>query len=210
MSIPRSLQNHPYLVSGRAHRKGLVSKRGSGMKKKVASKRGSGTQKQNGYPFELRFYLNKSIIPEDLINKYGKKLEKDLVKTLYENGENWNYKKDAEYVEDVSKLPKKIKDFLTKDLVEFMKFEISNSDKLTYSSAVYAKGKDYISIKGYAENPLTQRMSNDVSLASNVDVINQKSIWQHFHKIYPIFKNQLYDFGGVGLFGPNGESFENE
>ena len=49
-------------------------------------------------------------------------------------------------------------------------------------------------------------MSNGVSLASNVDIINQKSIWQHFNKIYPIFKNQLYDFGGVELVGPNGES----
>ena len=206
MSISRRLQNRRYLVSG----KGVVSKRVSGTKKKAVSKRVSGTQKQNGYPFELRFYLNKSIIPEDLLNKYGKKLEKDLGKTLYENGEKWSYTKDAEYVEDVSNLPKKIKDFLTKDLVKFMKFEIANSDKLTYSKAVYAKGKDYISIRGYAENPLTQRMSNDVSLASNVDVINQKSIWQHFNKIYPIFENQLYDFGGVGLFGPKGESVESE
>ena len=205
MSISRRLLNRRYL-SSRPPRKGVVSKRVSGAKKKAVSKRVSGTQKENGYPFELRFSLNKSIIPEDLLNKYGKKLEKDLGKTLYENDEKWNYTTDAEYVADVSNLPKKIKNFLTKDLVKFMKFDISNSDKLTYSRAVFGKGKDYISIKGYAENPLTQEMSNGVSLASNVDIINQKSIWQHFNKIYPIFKNQLYDFGGVELVGPNGES----
>ena len=208
MTISRSLQNFRYLVSGRPHRKVVVSNRVSKNKKKVASKHGSGKQKQNGYPFELRFYLNKSLIPEDLLNKYGKKLEQDLGKTLYENGEKWDYKKDAEYVEDVGNLPKKIKDFLSKDLVKFMKFEIANSDKLTYSRAVFAKGKDYISIRGFTENPLSQEMSNGVSLASNVDVINQKSIWQHFNKIYPIFQNQLYDFVGVGLFDPNGQSDE--
>jgi len=202
MAISRSSKN---LVSRRAHTKGIGDNRISKIKKIVASNGGSGKQKQNGYPFELRFYLNKSLIPEDLLNKYGKKLEKDLGKTLYQNGEKWDYKKDGEYVEDVSNLPKKIKDFLSKDLAKFMKFEIANSDKLTYSRAVYEKGKDYISITGFAENPLTQEMSNGVSFASNVDVINQKSIWQHFNKIYPIFQNQLFDFVGVGLFDPNGQ-----
>lgn len=161
--------------------------------------------KQKGYPFELRFNLTKSIIPSDLIKKYGKKLEEDLGKTLYNHGEKWKWNEFAEDVKDVSKLPKKIKDFLTKDLLNF---EMYSSNPLTYKKVIYGKGNNYISVMGYADFPLKYRMPSGNSLASSVDIINQKSIWQHFHKIYPIYKNQLYDFVFVSLYDENEKAVE--
>jgi|688.fasta_scaffold440563_2 hypothetical protein len=173
----------------------------------VSSNPSSDSKKQNQkkYPFELRFNLTKSIIPLDLIKKYGKKLEEDLGKTLYDYGEKWKRNESAEDVEDVSKLPKKIKDFLTKDLLNF---EMYSSNPLTYKKVIYGKGNNYISVIGYADFPLKYRMPAGNSLASSVDIINQKSIWQHFHKIYPIYKNQLYDFVFVSLYDENGKAVE--
>lgn len=173
----------------------------------VSSNPSSDSKKQNQkkYPFELRFNLTKSIIPLDLIKKYGKKLEEDLNKTLYDYGEKWKRNESAEDVEDVSKLPKKIKDFLTKDLLNF---EMYSSNPLTYKKVIYGKGNNYISVIGYADFPLKYRMPAGNSLASSVDIINQKSIWQHFHKIYPIYKNQLYDFVFVSLYDENGKAVE--
>lgn len=173
----------------------------------VSSNPSSDSKKQNQkkYPFELRFNLTKSIIPLDLIKKYGKKLEEDLGKTLYNHGEKWKRNESAEDVEDVSKLPKKIKDFLTKDLLNF---EMYSSNPLTYKKVIYGKGNNYISVIGYADFPLKYRMPAGNSLASSVDIINQKSIWQHFHKIYPIYKNQLYDFVFVSLYDENGKAVE--
>jgi hypothetical protein len=123
-----------------------------------------------------------------------------LGKTLYNHGEKWKWNESAEDVEDVSKLPKKIKDFLN--------FEMYSSNPLTYKKVIYGKGNNYISVIGYADFPLKYRMPSGNSLASSVDIINQKSIWQHFHKIYPIYKNQLYDFVFVSLYDENEKAIE--
>lgn len=182
-----------------------VSSNTSSNTKKTVMKLSNKKQKQKKYPFELRFNLTKSIIPSNLIKKYGNKLKKDLDKTLYDYGEKWKRNESAEDVEDVSKLPKKIKDFLTKDLLNF---EMYSSNPLTYKKVIYGKGNNYISVIGYADFPLKYRMPAGNSLASSVDIINIKSIWQHFHKIYPIYKNQLYDFVFVSLYDENGKAVE--
>jgi len=164
---------------------------------------------QKGYGFELRFGLNKSIIPEDLIKKYGKQLEQDFQKTLYDNGENWNWTQSAVEVEDVSKLPQKIKDFLTEDLLLFMKrVNRDNYNQVTFDKAVFSQGKNYISVNGYAEHPLNKIMEDDESLSSFIDIINEKSIWQSFHQVYPIYKNELYDYVSVFMYGPDGQLVE--
>jgi len=154
--------------------------------------------KQQGYGFELRFGLNKSIIPDNLINKYGKKLEENLGKTLFDNGEKWNWVESGEEVSDVSKLPQQIKDFLTEDLLIFMQQINSDSyNQTTYGRAVFGKGKNYISVKGTAEHPITEIMQDGASLESHIEVINEKSIWQSFHGVYPIYKNELYQYVSV-------------
>jgi len=119
-----------------------------------------------------------------------------------------NIKPDGKYdyedsidVEDVSKLPKKIKDQFNKAL---LKLETYSSNHTEFTKVVYGKGKDYISLMGYAEHPLDDDMSGNGTLGSWINALNNKSIWQYFGTKRPTHDGKAYEFSSICLAKPKG------
>lgn len=104
-------------------------------------------------------------------------------------------------VEDVSKLPKIIKDQLNKAL---LKLETYSSNNTEFTKVVYGKGKDYISLMGYAEHQLDDDMSGNGTLGSWINALNNKSIWQYFGSKPPTHDGKEYEFSSICLAKPKG------
>jgi hypothetical protein len=129
------------------------------------------TQKRYRYPFELKVKCNFSQVDkEDWID-----------------------------VEDVSKLPKKIKDRFNTAL---FKLQTESSNHTDFTKVVYGKGKDYISLVGYAEHPIDDDMSGDGTLGFWIEVVNDKRIWQYFGNMPPTHAGKEYKFSSICLTKP--------
>ena len=138
------------------------------------------TQKRYRYPFVLTVGCN--------FRKVGE--------------EDWND------VEDVSKLPKKIKDQLNLALLH--KLYTGSTNQTDFTKVVYGKGKDYISLMGYAEHQLEDDMNGDGTLGSWIEAVNDKSIWQLVGFPFPTHAGKEYNLVYICLNKPKGVQVRNK
>lgn len=116
--------------------------------------------------------------------------------------EDWND------VEDVSKLPKQIKNQLNLALLH--KLYTGSTNQTEFTKVVYGKGKDYISLMGYAEHQLEDDMSGDGTLGSWIEAVNDKSIWQLVGFPFPTHAGKEYNLVFICLNKPKGVQVRNK